>query len=308
MKNERDSQDVRELMYYALRYAGRGWSVIPLHTPNCIGLCSCGDAKCGNVGKHPRYQCHFESGIINAARDEEEIKKLWHRWPDANIGVATGRRSGLLVMEVRKPEGGEDFLKEMIDENGLLPYTPVAETGDGSRQFYFRVPWEVSECKFEIRRGIVVRACKGYVVAPPSLDVNGKQYRWIGHDHMELAPVPAWLRNLLGLPDVSENDSRLGRWLVEQEILKGARKATLTSIAEKLLFRGVDRTALESMLLELNFLRCKPPLRIGEITRLAEKTSKCAGKSFVYCDLGKLKWAEKRFKDGSPGKVRIIIV
>ena len=41
------------MLDWALTYIGRGWPVIPLHCP-VSGGCSCGDASCARVGKHPR--------------------------------------------------------------------------------------------------------------------------------------------------------------------------------------------------------------------------------------------------------------
>jgi len=41
-------------MRAALRYAALGWRVLPLHTPDASGVCSCGREDCPKPGKHPR--------------------------------------------------------------------------------------------------------------------------------------------------------------------------------------------------------------------------------------------------------------
>jgi len=38
----------------ALKYARRGWPVVPIHTPGGDGLCTCGKVPCDSAGKHPR--------------------------------------------------------------------------------------------------------------------------------------------------------------------------------------------------------------------------------------------------------------
>ncbi len=37
----------------ALKYARRGWPVLPLESVSSSGECSCGDRECANPGKHP---------------------------------------------------------------------------------------------------------------------------------------------------------------------------------------------------------------------------------------------------------------
>src|SRR5262245_40189065 len=69
----------------ALEAARRGWPVFPLHQPVGAG-CSCGEATCSNVGKHPRTA----HGFRDATTDRAQIEAWWSRWPDANIGAPTG--------------------------------------------------------------------------------------------------------------------------------------------------------------------------------------------------------------------------
>jgi hypothetical protein len=47
--------------------------------------------------------------------------------------------------------------------------------------------------------GLDVRARGGYVIAPPSRHATGHRYAWTSTD--ELAPLPAWLAELLAGPD-----------------------------------------------------------------------------------------------------------
>ena len=80
----------------SLEYAARGWPVLPVHTVT-EGRCSCGRQDCPAPGKHPRTS----HGVKDATVDEATIRGLWDLFPDSNAGIATGVRSGLVVLERR---------------------------------------------------------------------------------------------------------------------------------------------------------------------------------------------------------------
>lgn len=61
--------------------------MLPLHTPAGDGSCSCRKPDCGSPGKHPRTA----GGLKDASTDPEAIRRWWRMWPDANIGIVTGR-------------------------------------------------------------------------------------------------------------------------------------------------------------------------------------------------------------------------
>ena len=81
------------------------------------------------------------------------IRDLFGKWPDSNIGVVTGRRSRIVVVDIANKNGGEFRLRELERMLGDLPTTVIVETG-GGRHFYFllsdawltgnrkTVPWE----------------------------------------------------------------------------------------------------------------------------------------------------------------------
>ena len=83
-----------DLLEAALDYAERGWQVIPLHNPEGAG-CSCGHPDCESRGKHPRTK----NGLKDATSKPETIRGWWKRWPQANIGLATGPLSGFFVLD-----------------------------------------------------------------------------------------------------------------------------------------------------------------------------------------------------------------
>src|SRR5438874_4362915 len=89
------------LLDAALFYARRGLKVLPVHSVN-KGACSCGNLRCESPGKHPRIK-----DWVNAATgDMEQITAWWSKWPTANVGIATGKRSGIVVVDEDRVRGG----------------------------------------------------------------------------------------------------------------------------------------------------------------------------------------------------------
>lgn len=173
-----------------MRYADHGWPVIPLHTPTAVG-CSCSrPTDCGSPGKHPRT----EHGLRDATIDPLEVRSWWNRWPEANVGIATGPASGLLVLDVDLPDG-PDSLAQIEARYGRLPSTCEQRTGSGGRQLLFAHPAQPIGNRTGALPGIDVRGDGGYVVVPPSRHASGERYRWTGR--APAAAAPDWLVTLL---------------------------------------------------------------------------------------------------------------
>ena len=98
-----------DLKSSALRYAERGWHVIPVHSVKGGG-CSCGKADCPSPAKHPRTP----HGLKDASLDIATIESWWSRWPDANIGIVTGAGSGIVVLDIDPRHGGDESLAQLI--------------------------------------------------------------------------------------------------------------------------------------------------------------------------------------------------
>jgi hypothetical protein len=125
--------DCSKKLSAALRYARRGWRVIPIYGFR-DGQCACGAMHCDNAGKHPRTP----HGVKDATTDERRIREWWTEWPNANIAIATGPASGLLVVDVDPRNGGEESLKKLFC-GSPLPSTPTVNTGGGGMHLYFKL-------------------------------------------------------------------------------------------------------------------------------------------------------------------------
>ena len=189
----------------ALAYAERGWRVFPLHGI-VNGVCTCGRTDCGSAGKHPLVR----RGLYEATTDTRVIKEWWRRWRSANIGLATGAESGIVVIDIDLPAALASL--DQLMELGV-PHTLTGLTGGGGIHLVFssadgelgnsagRLPGVDADL-----RGIDLRANGGYIVAPPSVHRSGARYAWLDADRA-IAPAPHWLkqseRTYVALDDVA---------------------------------------------------------------------------------------------------------
>ncbi|MDB4044446.1 bifunctional DNA primase/polymerase [Emcibacteraceae bacterium] len=173
----------------ALMLAEQGFAVFPVHHIKDDGDCSCGKKDCSSPGKHPLTSNGFKS----ATTDKEQILEMWKKHPDANVGVATGRASDVLVIDVDPRNGGDETLKALFDEFGEFPETLECGTGGDGQHFYFEMPSLEPGIKLssKLGAGIDVKHDGGYVIAPPSNHHSGGIYEW--GNSAEIAEIPDWL-------------------------------------------------------------------------------------------------------------------
>lgn len=139
----------------ALGYLKMGFSIIP-------------------VGKDKKPLIKWE-GYQNKRAAEEEIRAWFKKWPDANIGIVTGTISNLAVIDIDTDEG-KHAIQEYLPED---LQTPICNTPSDGNHLYFRCPDDKLSNNARVVPGCDLRANGGYVVAPPSINGNGKTYRWI---------------------------------------------------------------------------------------------------------------------------------
>jgi hypothetical protein len=180
------------LLAAALHYAQQGWPVLPLHSAT-HGICSCRKGKlCSHPGKHPRTP----HGVKDASSDPNTLRAWWKKYPEANIGLAMGKASDLMVLDVDGEEGRASLLA-LEKQHGLLPETLRAKTGGSGEHIYFRAPGASIPNRVRFAPGLDTRSEGGYVVVPPSLHASGASYFWLSSPTVEPAFLPQWLQELL---------------------------------------------------------------------------------------------------------------
>lgn len=158
----------------ALGYAKRGWPVFP----------------CRPRGKEPANR----HGFKEATTEKGSIVKAWTARGNANVGIATGKVSALVVLDVDPRNGGDRSLHELERLHGPLPETVSVATGGGGRHFYFTAPVE-DVGSGGAADGLDVKGDGGYVIAPPSIHPSGGTYSWTrAPGSVPLAPCPDWVR------------------------------------------------------------------------------------------------------------------
>jgi Bifunctional DNA primase/polymerase, N-terminal/CHC2 zinc finger len=174
----------------ALAYCRRGWSIVPMHSP-AEGGCSCGRRGCVAVAKHPRVPWEAR---MEVAASEQEVEEWWRRWPDANVGVVTGRVSGIVVLDIDPRSSGGSALAALEERWGALPATLEVRTGGNGRHLWFSSDEELPPAV--LAPGLELKAECSVIIAPPSVHATGRRYVWVpGRSPDELAParVPGWL-------------------------------------------------------------------------------------------------------------------
>jgi hypothetical protein len=123
--------------------------------------------------------------------------RRWFESSERNIGILTGRISGLVVLDIDSEEGERNVRSRGIPEDG-----PQVLTGKG-RHVYFVYPFERVNGGRGLKnfvgtiQGVDFRGDGGYVAAPPSLHESGREYQWVEDSfRLTLPSLPDWLFEL----------------------------------------------------------------------------------------------------------------
>lgn len=260
------SQAAPDLVAICQAYQRFGWAVFPVN------------------GKIPTTR----HGCKDASTDQA-LAKIWYsRYPTRGIALATGKPSGIWVLDIDGP-AGEDTLAALEIEHGELPATAEVTTAKG-RHLYFRMPEgrDVRNSASQIGEKIDVRGTGGYVVLPPSPHPSGEAYEWARGKKptkVGIAHAPAWLQEMATAP---MQDPETGeRFYVPDEIPEGQRDTTIFKLGCSLRAKGLSEEAIYAALLVENRDRCQPPLSDKEIGEKAAQAAKYeAGSPAKYDQTG----------------------
>jgi hypothetical protein len=192
----------------------------------------------------------------------DQIDEWWTRWPDANVGVVTGKVSDLVVLDADGPEGLESL--KALDTPAT---TWLSETGRGRHQ-WFKHPGVTIGNRASVRPHLDVRGDGGYVVAPPSVHASGRRYEWVtAPDDLPLATIPDHVLALLVAPTGGSSPVRVAG---ADTIPEGQRNDGLYRRARSLVASGFTPGAVHLAIAEENRVRCRPPLPHREVRELVE--------------------------------------
>jgi len=219
---------------------------------------------CKPGGKEPLTK----RGHIDATTDPRKIHMWWKRWPNANIAVPTGGRSGVLVVDVDHPAS----LDALEAKHGQFPETRTHSTGSGGMHLIFAYPEgsDIRNSAGKLGEGLDVRGEGGYIIVPPSRTT--RPYEVL--DALPLADTPPWLRETLTERKRPTGKVRMIHTAPSigadgSPILQGSRDDTLARIAGRLHDGTRSLDDLTAELLEINARRCEPPLPDQQVVKVA---------------------------------------
>jgi replicative DNA helicase len=278
---------------YALQYIKKSLSVIPLKSPAMVSQ----TLPLEDLIKQCKVPLVSWKEFQTRRPTEQEVEFWFSQWPDANIGIVTGRISGIVVFDL-----DSEHAVQYAEDEGGLPDTPKVKTGKGYH-YYMRYP------DFEVRNDvrkeldIDIRADGGYVVAPPSIHGSGRHYEWEDCSSIfdiEPAPCEPWMIDYLksisagptakskekGDPKTPQNPPGTRKMMAEDEwvqLLKngcteGMRNQSATKLAGHLLAKGIAESEVWEILSQWNS-RNNPPIEYSELRRTFDSVKKLESKT-----------------------------
>jgi putative DNA primase/helicase len=201
---------------WALAYAAQGFAVVPVwyktgdDEDEARWHCSCDKgAGCDRPAKHPIPK----QGVKQATTDPVRIRAWWNEHPDANVAIATGEASKIIVIDVDMggEKAGDVSLTQACAEHGGVPQTLKARSGSGGSHYVYR--WRVNPFtrKIGFLKDVDYLSDGGYFIVQPSINMKGN-YAWDREFAVETPDDVASLRaSLAELPDWFDKLDGYGR-------------------------------------------------------------------------------------------------
>lgn len=219
----------------ALRYLDLGWSPIIVCPPDHAGTSHQHRNQCGSPGKSPigRWK-QYQTAAASAA----DLRGFWQRCPFGNVGIVTGRVSGIVAIDV-DGELGYETLHTMA--GGDLPITLSFSSGRdmGYRFIYSLEGYDGPVPTIPITvTGVQCLKILGdgsQTVAPPSRHSNGESYCWQARrapGDTPIVPMPMWLADFMrNYRQDRSTPATQPREIAPTEIRAGARNTMLAQLA-----------------------------------------------------------------------------
>lgn len=224
-------------------YLSRGWHILP-------------------IVRGEKIPAVKEVATYRERQPTTQELQLWFTFQNSGVGVITGTPSGLVVVDIDKPELFDKYIK-------LYPTDLIAKTPRGGYHLYYQyTDSDITINSGLLEPGVDVRGTGGYVVAPPTT-ISDKSYSW--YKSGTASPLPKPLADSLRALSPVNLDIRTavdGHELWER-ILKtgftpGQHNAQVKDVARYLYRMGLKEDSIVATLSALN-AKDNTPLPIREL-------------------------------------------
>lgn len=184
----------------------------------------------------------------------EEVDAWFNVHPDANIGIVTGKISGICVVDFDTEDA-----YEKAKAKGL-PKTVLVKTGRGYHSYF---KYKNGVRNFQKRAdmpGVDFRGDGGYVVAPPSVHESGHVYTLCDDaslDVLEMAQLPDWVL-------AKDESEKVPLKDIYQGVPDGERNMSLARIVGSMAHDGLTLDECMKMALAVN-QKFNPPMSEQEV-------------------------------------------
>lgn len=239
----------------AIEYAKKGFAVFPLKYRDKVPL--------------------TRNGCKDATTDAAQIKAWWQKYPNANIGLATGSVSQnvfVIDLDIDEDRGidGYHSLEDWQREHGDFPETWTAITGRGGYHLYYRGNGKIKN-RAGIIDGVDIRGNGGYVVAPPSIHKNGNRYEWeYSPDEFEIAKADNNVEYFLNHDDQKQGAA----FTMPNIVAAGQRNQMLFRFACMMQAKGASDQSVFAATMAENESSCSPPLTEQEVRIIVSSATK----------------------------------
>lgn len=243
-------------------YVARGWKCVLTCPVDHRGVNEAHISRCKSPGKVPLHQWRDIPYSIRY------LNLILAKHPNCNIGIITGKRSGVIGLDIDSAEGWS-----RLEASGITIErdTPAFRTGRGLRLLY-SMPADAEIQSTVLFRGVDLLAEGKQTIMPPSLHVSGKQYCWLkGRELQSGKPLPEFPMELLDRRDwaaVGGEDPYLPDTVWEE----GTRNNRLFRLACILRRYGAAQDELLGCMHVFN-RRCQPPLEYTELAGIAQRAA-----------------------------------
>lgn len=260
---------------WADRYLQRFGAVLVNYGLTSEGACTCPKGNdCQSPGKHPWGGS--KKGVI---RSGEELSTALKKVDNPNLGLPTGKETGITVLDFDGEEGRALF-EEWEAEGLILPDMLRASTGGGGVHVLIEHIPGLS-AKVRTLPGLDIRNEGGQIVTAPSLHRSGNLYEWKNWPGQVLPAPPALLailkestssRPALPASQAAFRPVYTGR---RQDLFpKGQRNEAVFRYACGFAGGGHSIDRIRTAAMSFNDQHCSPPLDAREVETIVQSVSK----------------------------------